>query len=158
MSTQVTIENRVTVTLTKSKLPIDGGVTSLFWSTLDDLAFIGELWSESEMVRLAVMTRAFADSVDPVTQYTLTAEHRDHILTQKLLRAEDRSVGGGIFFGPKRVDFPLADPEQEIGGLLAYSAISSRMLFLLRANPGSFTGAKPIRTTFASGIYAQVRA
>lgn len=158
MSTHVTIENAVTVTLTKPQPKFIGGPASIYWHTLDELAEVGEIWTNGESVRIALVTRAFANKVDPVTQRYLTDENRDHILTQKTLCKSDRGVGSGLFFGPWRVDFPKADPEQEVGGLLAYSAVTGRLLFFVRANSESFTGNQPIRTVFASGIYAQVRA
>lgn len=161
MSTQVTIEHRVTITTPKPKPKFAGVGASIYWHTLDELAEVGELWDQGESVRLALVTRSFANQVDPATQrcFTdLTEDARDHILTQKTVRLSDRSVGGGFFFGPPHADFPLADPEQEVGGLLAYSAATGRLLFFLRATPGTYTSDKPIRTIFVSGIYAQVKA
>ena len=158
MSTQVTIENSVTVTVTKPKPRFSGGPASIYWHTLDELAEVGEAWTNGESVRIALVTRAFANMVDPVTQRYLTDENRGHILTQKTLCKSDRGVGGGLFFGPWCVNFPKADPEQEVGGLLAYSAVTGRLLFFVRANSEVFTGNPPLRTVFASGIYAQVKA
>lgn len=156
MSTHVTNSTTLT-TLSSAKPHFEGDRASLFWHTLDELRDVGEVWSNSDAVKLALVTWDCASKIDPVVQRYLSEEQADRILAEVTLRKRDRSVGGGFFFGPPRVALLPKDIEQEIGGMLTYESRTERLLMFHRAQEGHFTNERVWRLSIVSGIYAHVR-